>query len=60
MKKEELKTLSIKLTATERRYAMAISKRYGICPRPNQGSIAHGLKQALRVVAKIEKIDIFE
>lgn len=54
-----MKTTTIKITKTEQRYARALSKRTGNCPRPNEGSVAHGLKWALRWYAKsVEKLDL--
>ena len=54
------KVLSLRLTEDEYRYAIALSKRVPKCPRPECGSVAHGLKWALREQARREKLKIFE
>jgi hypothetical protein len=52
------KTLCIKMTIDEYRYAKALSKRVGGCTRPECGSVAYGLKWALREQAKKERVSI--
>jgi len=59
MRKTE-KTICIRLTVDEYRYAIALSKNVGKCKRPECGSVAHGLRWSLREHARREKINIFE
>jgi hypothetical protein len=54
------RTTCIRLSETEERYAKALSKRVAGCRRPKVGSVAHGLKWALREQAKREGLKIFE
>jgi hypothetical protein len=55
----ENKIIQIKLSAEEMRYAKALSLRSKFrCPRPNEGSVAHGLKSLLHEKAKEENIQI--
>jgi hypothetical protein len=51
-----MKTTCIRLSIDEKRYALALSKRVPGCPRPDAGSVAHGLKWALNEQAKKEGI----
>lgn len=53
-----MKATCIKLTVDEYRYAKALSKRVPNCKRPEVGSIAWGLRWALREQAKKEGIEI--
>lgn len=53
-----MKILNMKITTDEYRYAKALSKRVPGCPRPKSGSVAHGLKWALREQAKKDGIVI--
>jgi hypothetical protein len=55
-KAKALKPFSMKLTIAEYRYALALSKRVPECPRPDSGSVAHGLKWCLRENAKREGV----
>lgn len=48
----------MRVSEDEYRYAKALSKRAGKCPRPNEGSVAHGFKYALREMAKNERIPL--
>lgn len=57
---KKIKVVPIKMTIDEYRYAMALSKRVPGCPRPNVGSVAHGLKWCLKEHAKREGLQIFE
>ena len=49
---------TIRLTIDEQRYARALSRRVDGCVRPHVGSVAHGLKWALREQAKKEKVPL--
>lgn len=46
----------IRISLAEYRYARALSKRIPGCKRPNAGSVAHGLKWALREQARREGV----
>ena len=53
------KPVLIRLTVAEARYAQAYSRRSPyLCPRPNEGSVAHGLKSLLHLQAEKEKIKL--
>jgi hypothetical protein len=53
------KSTCIKLNESERRYALALSKRVKYkCPRPEEGSIAHAFKSLLHMQAEKEKIKL--
>jgi hypothetical protein len=57
MKNERI--IVIKMTEEEKRYAKAISLRSKWrCPRPIEGSVAHGLKCLLHERAEKEKINL--
>jgi hypothetical protein len=50
---------TIKMTARERQYALALSKRVKYpCPRPSDGSIAHALKSLLHERAEAEGVPL--
>jgi hypothetical protein len=54
-----MKTLHIKLTVEEERYAKAYSKRSPYkCPRPKEGSVAHGFKSLLHLQAEKEGVPL--
>ena len=55
-----IKKLSMRLTPDEYRYALALSKRVPGCKRPECGSIAHGLRWALREQARREGLKMFD
>ena len=52
------KIILIRLSVNEYRYAKSLSLRTQDCPRPNVGSVAHGLKVCLRKMAVTEKIPL--
>jgi hypothetical protein len=53
-----MKPVPIKLSSSEKRYALALSKRLPNCPRPKEGSIAHALKYLLHERAKAENVPL--
>lgn len=54
-----MRIVNIKMTEAEKRYAKAISLRSKYkCPRPKEGSVAHGLKCLLHEQAEKEKINL--
>jgi hypothetical protein len=53
------RVVPIRLTEEEKRYAKAISVRSKYrCPRPVEGSVAHGLKCLLHERAEKEKVPL--
>jgi hypothetical protein len=51
------KVLCIRLSVPEKRYACALSLKTNDCKRSKIGSVAHGLKWALRQQAKQEGLE---
>lgn len=58
-KTPDTKPVPIKMTESEKRYALALSLRVHVkCPRPEDGSIAHALKFLLHEKAKAEGVPL--
>ena len=57
-KRTKKRILNIQVSQEQYDYALALSKRVEGCPRPEEGSIAHGFKWALCSYAKSEGLNI--